>query len=129
MENSELLDLKMKSSEAYKRSMFMAPSSFSPCGKETSDDGGSGSFVGAALSSRACASTVFKNPLFSLYSSVLSYSICFCFGRRKSSSSFYSLPAAGISETVRNMQVHNGLYACSSPAATSLAYAPISTSI
>lgn len=55
MENSELLDLKMKSSEAYKRSMFMAPSSFSPCGKETSDDGGSGSFVGAALSSRACA--------------------------------------------------------------------------
>ncbi|KAL3362534.1 hypothetical protein AABB24_015102 [Solanum stoloniferum] len=70
-ENTELLDLKMKTSEAsypYKRTMFMAPSShphfFSPYEKETGDDGGSGpgNFVGSdvvssggALSSRPCA--------------------------------------------------------------------------
>ncbi|CAN4077468.1 unnamed protein product [Withania somnifera] len=73
-ENTELLDLKMKTSESsypYKRTMFMAPSSHShfvaPSGKETGDDGGSvgcgpGVFLGsdsydvvssgAALSSR-----------------------------------------------------------------------------
>ncbi|CAN4127121.1 unnamed protein product [Withania somnifera] len=72
-ENStELLDLKMKTSESSypynKRTMFMAPSSypshfFAPCGKESGDDGGSGGggpgsdvyevvSSGAALSSR-----------------------------------------------------------------------------
>lgn len=58
-ENTELLDLKMKTTESsypYKRTLFMPPSShphfFTPSGKETSDDGvggggsGPGNFVG-----------------------------------------------------------------------------------
>ncbi|MCD9640728.1 hypothetical protein HAX54_026251 [Datura stramonium] len=76
-ENTELLDLKMKTTESsypHKRTMFMAPSShphfFAPSGKETGDDGGSGGgdFVGSdiydVLSSGAAAlsSTPLQQP-------------------------------------------------------------------